>query len=213
MKRYSLRTTTRKRLFPVDLARIAVMTALIAVLGLPGAFPIFGLVPITAQTLGVMLAGAILGPLRGALSVVVLLTLTAVGAPLLAGGRGGLGVFLTPSAGYLLGWIPAAVVIGMLVHWRGLKPTMVRTLAANVVGGILVVYAVGIPIQSALTGLTVGETALTSVVFLPGDVLKVVVGALIVKALVEGYPRAYQRDWPGREITVEVNERARSAAS
>ena len=60
MKRQTLRTTTERRLSPVDLSRIAVITALIAALGLPGAFPIFGPVPITAQTLGVMLAGAAL---------------------------------------------------------------------------------------------------------------------------------------------------------
>ena len=64
-----------------DLARVAVFAAIIAVLGLPGGFTVFGSVPITAQTLGVMLAGAILGPWLGALSVTVVLTLVAVGYP------------------------------------------------------------------------------------------------------------------------------------
>ncbi|MDN6299651.1 MAG: biotin transporter BioY, partial [Micrococcaceae bacterium] len=55
-----------RRLEATDLARIAVFTAIVAVLGLPGGLSVFGSVPITAQTLGVMLAGAVLGPWRGA---------------------------------------------------------------------------------------------------------------------------------------------------
>ncbi len=108
-----------RRLDATDLARVAVFAALIAVLGLPGSFPVFGGVPITAQTLGVMLAGAVLGPWLGALSVTVLLALVAVGLPLLAGGRGGFGVFLGPTAGYALGWILGAIVIGLIVHAGG----------------------------------------------------------------------------------------------
>src|ERR1700743_981731 len=57
----------RRRLDATDLARIAVFAAIVAVPGLPGGFTFFGGVPITAQTLGVMLAGAILGPWLGAL--------------------------------------------------------------------------------------------------------------------------------------------------
>ena len=85
----SLRT---RRLDATDLARVAVVAAIVAVLGLPGGFSLFGAVPITAQTLGVMLAGALLGPWLGALSMAVLLALVAAGLPLLAGGRGGIGV-------------------------------------------------------------------------------------------------------------------------
>ncbi len=106
-----------------DLARVAVFAALIVVLGLPGSFPVFGGVPITAQTLGVMLAGAVLGPWLGALSVTVVLALTAAGLPLLAGGRGGLGVFFGPSAGYALGWILGAIVVGLVVHAGGRRPS------------------------------------------------------------------------------------------
>ena len=77
---------------------------MVAALGLVPAFTPPGFaVPITAQSLGVMLAGSILGARRGALSLVLLLVLVAVGLPLLAGGRGGLGVFAGPSVGFLLG--------------------------------------------------------------------------------------------------------------
>lgn len=185
----------RPRSGAADLARIAIFAAVIAVLGLPGSFTILGPVPITAQTLGVMLAGAILGPWRGAASVGVFLLLTAIGAPLLAGGRGGIGVFLAPSAGYLVGWLPAAFVIGALVHAGRRRPTVLRTFAANVVGGILVVYAIGIPVQSILTRMPLGETALTSLIYLPGDLTKAVIATTVVMALVTGYRRAFPVEW------------------
>ena len=100
-----------------SIAYIAVFAALVAVLGLPGNIPLPGLVPITAQTLGVMLAGAILGPWRGAASMALFLVLVAIGLPLLSGGRGGLGAFVGPSAGYLVSWILGAAVIGWVMRW------------------------------------------------------------------------------------------------
>ncbi|MDF2665394.1 MAG: bioY [Microbacterium sp.] len=178
-----------------DLARVAVFAALIAVLGLPGSFPVFGGVPITAQTLGVMLAGAVLGPWLGALSVTVVLALAAAGLPLLAGGRGGIGVFLGPSAGYALGWILGAIVVGLLVHAGGRRPVVWRTALATVVGGVAAIYAVGIPVQSAVTRLPLGDTALASLVFVPGDLLKAALATAVVTALVRAYPRGFRRAW------------------
>lgn len=178
-----------------DLARVAVFAALIVVLGLPGSFPVFGGVPITAQTLGVMLAGAVLGPWLGALSVTVVLALTAAGLPLLAGGRGGIGVFFGPSAGYALGWILGAIVVGLLVHAGGRRPVVWRTALAMIAGGVGAIYAVGIPVQSAVTRLPLGETALTSLVFVPGDLLKAALATAVVAALVRAYPRGFRRSW------------------
>ena len=184
-----------RRLDATDLARVAVFAAVVAVLGLPGGFTVFGSVPITAQTLGVMLAGAILGPWLGALSMTVLLALVAVGLPLLAGGRGGIGVFVGPSAGYALGWIVGALVIGLIVHAGGRKPVLWRTAVGIVVGGILVIYAVGIPVQSLVTRLPLGESILSSLVFVPGDLLKAAVATVVVTALVRAYPRGFRREW------------------
>ncbi|MDF2046451.1 MULTISPECIES: biotin transporter BioY [Microbacterium] len=180
-----------------DLARVAVFAALIAVLGLPGSFPLFGGVPITAQTLGVMLAGAVLGPWLGALSVSILLALAAVGLPVLAGGRGGFGVFLGPTAGYALGWILGAIVIGLIVHAGGRRPVAWRTAAAMIVGGIGAIYALGIPVQSLVTRLPLAETALTSLVFVPGDLLKAAIATIVVSVLVRAYPRGFRRAWRG----------------
>ena len=177
-----------------DLTRIAIFAALIAVLGIPGAIPAFGgAVPITAQTLGVMLAGAILGPWLGAASVIVFEVLVLMGLPLLSGGRGGIAVFVGPSAGYLLGWIAGAFVIGLLLRADRRRPTWWRTAYAGTVGGVLVIYAIGIPVQSFVTGLPLGATALSSLVFLPGDLIKVAVATAIVVTLWRAYPAAFHR--------------------
>ena len=176
----------KKRLSSRDLALVASFAALIAVMGLTPAFG--GGVPITLQSMGVMLAGSILGWKRGALSVIVLLVLVAAGLPLLSGGRGGLGVFAGPSVGYLIGWVFGAAVIGWLVQQRLPAYPLWWGGLANVVGGIGVVYLVGIPVQAALTDTSVLVAATTSLVFLPGDALKVVFATVVASAVHRGYP-------------------------
>jgi biotin transport system substrate-specific component len=175
-----------------DLTRIAIFAAILAVLGSPGAIPVFGsAVPITAQTLGVMLAGAVLGARRGAAAVVVFLALVLVGLPLLSGGRGGAGVFVGPSAGYLFGWILGAFVTGAIVHAGRRTPRWWRTAIGCLIGGVLAVYAVGIPVQALVTQLPLAPTALSSTVFLPGDLLKTAIATLVTMALWRAYPRAF----------------------
>ncbi|WP_407361599.1 biotin transporter BioY [Microbacterium sp. LBN7] len=170
------------------LGRIAVFSALIVVLGTV-IVPLPGGVPITAQTLGVMLAGLVLGPRVAPLAVVLVLALAALGLPVLAGGRGGLGVFVGPSAGYLLGWIAGVVVIGLLM--RTGRVTWWRAAAASLIGGVLVVYAFGIPVQALVTGVPLVPTAVSSLAFLPGDLIKVAAATLVVVALQRAYPRAF----------------------
>lgn len=171
-----------------DLARIAVFAALIIVLGMV-TIPLPGGVPITGQTLGVMLAGLVLGARRAPLAVLTVLALAAVGLPVLAGGRGGLGVFVGPTAGYLLGWVAGTIVIG-LIAYRG-RFTWWRAAIAAVVGGIGVVYLFGIPVLAAVTGIPLGAAALSNVVFLPGDLLKAAAAVVLVVALRRAYPRAF----------------------
>ncbi|HIW45683.1 MAG TPA: biotin transporter BioY [Candidatus Yaniella excrementigallinarum] len=171
-----------------DLARIAVFAALTAGMGLLGSFTVAGAVPITLQTLGVMLAGAVLGPWRGAASMALLLLGVAIGLPLLAGGRGGIGVFASPTVGYLIGWVIAPIVIGLIV---GSRPVWWRVALGSLVGGILVVYLFGIPVQAWFTQLSITETIITSLVFLPGDLLKMVIATVVTMGLYRAYPRAF----------------------
>jgi biotin transport system substrate-specific component len=175
-----------------DLSRIAIFAAIIALLGLPGSIPLAEGVPITAQTLGVMLAGAILGSTRGALAVLVFEILVALGLPLLSGGNGGIQVFFGPTAGYLIGWIIGAWVIGAIANANKAKPAVLRTIIGLVVGGILVVYAVGIPVLCLTTGLTLPVAIAGNAVFLIGDSIKVAITTIVVIALYRAYPKAFK---------------------
>ncbi|SEU24971.1 biotin transport system substrate-specific component [Nonomuraea wenchangensis] len=188
----SMKNAGKWRRFPTgDLARVAVFAALIAVLGLPGSVNVFGnLVPITLQTLGVMLAGVILGAWRGALAVAVLLVLVAAGLPLLAGGRGGLGAFIGPSAGFLIGWLPGAAVTGWLTERAGRSPSLLQLVVACLVGGIGVIYLFGIPVQALVTGASLPAAAALSAAFLPGDVIKAVLASVVARGVQRAYPDA-----------------------
>lgn len=183
--------TASARLEARDLARIAVFAALIVVLGVAGQIPLPAGVPITLQTLAIMLAGIVLGPVRGALAVVVVLVLAAVGLPVLSGGRGGLGVFFGPSVGYLIGWVPGVVVTGLIARAGAMGVSWWRALAGAIIGGIVVVYALGTVGLSAVLGLSLGDAALSNLAFLPGDLAKAVVVTLLAVALWRAYPPAF----------------------
>jgi biotin transport system substrate-specific component len=155
------------------------------VLGLVPKFdlPFTAGVPITAQTLGVMLAGVVLGPRQGALAVLLFILVVALGAPLLAGGRGGLGVFAGPTVGFLVGWIPGVIVTGLVFHALKNVPAGVAAAVASVVGGVLAIYAVGIPVLAWKTGMSVMQATLASAGFLPGDLLKAIATGFVAAAL------------------------------
>ncbi|WP_104200983.1 biotin transporter BioY [Cryobacterium sp. Y29] len=178
-----------RRIMPArDLAQIAIFAALIAALGLPGPLNI-GPVPITMQTLGVMLAGAILGPRKGTLAVLLFLVLTAVGLPLLAGARGGIGVFtVSPAAGYLYGWLLGAFVTGYLTARLLPKYPFWPALGATILGGIVAVYLVGIPVMALNLGLPLVTTIGLNLAFIPGDLIKVIVTVLVARQVHKAYP-------------------------
>ena len=166
-----------------NIGYIALFTALIVVLGLMPKFNLLSGVPITAQSLGVMLAGAVLGAKRGALSVLLFLLLVAIGLPFLAGGRGGIGVFATPSVGFLIGWPVAAFVTGMIIE-RGIPGALFwRGLIASIIGGIIVLYAFGIPGMAIMLDKDLITATGFAAPFLPGDLAKAVVAGAVVHSL------------------------------
>ena len=174
-----------------DTARIAVFAAIIVALGLAGPIQVPGAVPITLQTLGVMLAGVVLGATRGGAAVLVVFALVAVGLPVLSGGRGGLGVFVGPTAGYLIGWLPAVVIAGLLAHAGARRIVWWRVALGVVVGGIGGGYALGIPGVALVTGIALPEAALSALAFLPGDLIKAALATVLALALYRAYPRAF----------------------
>jgi biotin transport system substrate-specific component len=179
---------TRER----TLVQIALYAAIIAVLGLMPKFdlPLAGGVPITAQSMGIMLAGVMLGAWRGAAAVALFLLVVAFGAPLLAGGRGGLGVFFGPSAGFLLGYPAAAFVAGFIMQKLKNQPVLPVALVAAVVGGIIVLYPLGIIGMSALGSLSPLDAAKACLIFIPGDTIKAVLVALVAQTVARGLPEA-----------------------
>ncbi len=171
-----------------DIVYIALFAALVAVLGLIPPIYLNPAVPITAQSLGVMLSGALLGARRGGYALVLFLVLVAIGLPILSGGRGGLGAFLSPSGGFLLGFPLGAFTVGWLIErwWKRLNLSL--AILANVIGGIGVIYALGIPWLAIASDLALIQAAIGSSVFIPGDVIKAVVAAIATITLRRSYP-------------------------
>ena len=172
-----------------DFVRISLFAAFIAALGLLPKFdiPFAAGVPVTAQTLGVMLAGVVLGARNGALAALLFVFIVFLGMPLLAGGRGGLGILAGPTGGFVLGWIPGAWVAGYaMAHFR-FNSMFVRALLASIAGGIVVVYGLGISWLSMGSGMKIADAALAALVFVPGDLLK----AFAVAAIVATLPREH----------------------
>ncbi len=176
-----------------SLALVALFAALLAVFGLIPKIDLPLGVPITLQTLGVMLAGCMLGPRRGLQAVLLFLLAVALGLPLLSGGRGGLGVFAAPSAGYLLAWPLGALVAGLVM--AALPCTTPRRAAisafvASVTGGILVVHTFGVMGLTLIAKLSFTQAFMGTLVFVPGDLLKAGVCAMVVHTVARGLP-----DW------------------
>ncbi len=176
-----------------SLVQIAFYAALIAALGLVPKIELglAGGIPITAQSLGVMLAGMMLGPVRGGLAVALLLFLVALGLPFLAGGRGGIGMFYGPTAGYLAGYFVGAIVVGAIMRAMRNVNVVVAACVAGVVGGIVVVHALGVPVLAYKAGLTLEKAVMVgSLPFIPGDLIKVVLAAIVVRTVARGLPSA-----------------------
>lgn len=170
-----------------SLTLVALFAALVAILGLVPQITLAAGVPITAQSLGIMLCGTVLGARRGALAVLLFLALVAAGLPLLSGGRGGLGVFAGPSVGYLVGFPVAAFVTGWLME-RTTLSTGLAAGAASVIGGIGVLYVFGIGGMALMLGVTPTEAAFLGMAFLPGDIVKAVLAGMVTQSLARMRP-------------------------
>jgi biotin transport system substrate-specific component len=164
-----------------EIARVASFAALIG-LGALVTIPFFGPVPFTLQVFLVLLAGMLLGPRLAPVSVLVYLALGLV-APVYAGAQAGVGVLIGPTGGYLVGFVFAAWVAGIVAH-RG-APSFVRFTLAGL-AGLVPVYALGatwlavhLEIASVWGAMVAGVLP-----FVPLDALKAIVAAGLAAALV-----------------------------
>lgn len=136
-------------------------------------------VPITMQTLFVNLAGALLGGYLGAMSQIVYILLGVIGLPVFAGGKAGAGVLLGPTGGYLIGFVVGAYVIGKLTAIRK-NPGVVWLVGAMVLG-ISMVYMLGLTQLIVVAKLDFERAIAVGLLPpLPGDILKIIIAALIV---------------------------------
>lgn len=166
-----------------EITYVALFAGIMGALGmLPPIFLSFTPVPITLQNIGVLLAGGILGARLGAISQVVFLLLVAAGLPLLSGGRGGLGVFVGPSAGFLLAYPLTAYCLGY-IQSRFKELHLRNVLLTNLTAGIFIVYMFGIPVQAYVMNIDLLLAIKMSLVYLPGDTMKAVLATVLILKL------------------------------
>lgn len=173
-----------------NIAYIALFAALIAALGLIGKFNLIAGVPITAQSMGVMLAGTVLGAKRGFLAVLLFVGLTLIGLPLLSGGRGGLGLLSGPSVGFIIGFPIAAYVTGFLTERLNIGSITISATIAACIGGILVLYIFGVIGMAVILDKSLPQAAALVLAFIPGDAVKAVVTGVITGAIFKARPDA-----------------------
>ena len=175
------------------MAYVSLFAALLAVFGLIPKIDLPLGVPITLQTLGVMLAGCLLGGRQALYAMVLFLGAVALGLPLLSGGRGGLAVFVAPSAGYLLGWPLGALITGSVMAAlpaRSPRVAAVSAFVASLLGGLLVIHACGVTGLVVLAHLSWKQALLGTLAFVPGDLIKCLMTAAVVHTVARGLP-----DW------------------
>ena len=165
----------RRVALPVAVAVFALLTALSAHVAVPlGVTP----VPMTLQTLVVMLAGALLGPVAGASSQLLYLALGVAGAPVFAMGGAGLPWVFGPTGGYLMAFPMAAALTGWIAGREG---KVLRT-SLGFVAATVVIFALGAAWLSVVTDLGRGALFAAAVQpFLPGAVVKVAIGVVAAR--------------------------------
>lgn len=184
--------TGRRRWNGTDLGLIAVFAALVAGAALvPGlALNGFG-VPITFQTLAVMLTGLVLGPARGFAAVGLYTLLGLAGLPIFSQGRSGLGILAGPSAGYIVAFPIATAVVGWLATVVIRRTTKARALwffLAATATSIVFVHTLGVLGIALNSKATLEQAFVSDLVFYPGDIIKNLLAAAVAVALHRAFP-------------------------
>ncbi|WP_276299590.1 biotin transporter BioY [Halorussus lipolyticus] len=165
-------------------ALLAAMTGAFAYVSFPNPF---SPAPVSLQVLGVFLAGILLGPVWGGVSMALYLLTGAVGAPVFAGGSAGIGALFGPTGGYLWSYPVSAFVIGAIVHGGlGLKnpiPRGIPRLVGAMVVGTVVIYAFGVVGFAVVLDMTLTKAFLTAAAaFIPAEAFKMVAAIGVVRS-------------------------------
>lgn len=184
------RSASRAHFWALGIPGFALLTAFGAHINVP--LPPDG-VPMTLQTLFVVLAALCLGPRAGALSMLLYIAAGAVGVPLFAEGEVGLAVILGQTGGYILGFVLCQPVVGLIVRRPDGLPRGWLALIAGVLAAHAVVFAVGVPWLAIVRGFAL-ERAIEGglIPFLPGMVVKSAIAVLIGLAVA---PWCVRRVW------------------
>lgn len=185
-----------RRSVTTDLALVAGFAAMISACAYLGAIPTGGAgVPITLQTFAVMLAGCVLGPIRGFLAVSLYLFLGAVGLPVFAEHSSGLAVFTGVSAGYLYAFPVAAALAGFLVKYvaRERRTRALWVFCCSLAGSVLVIHPFGIAGMKFYLDVSWHQAFLYDTPFWVGDLLKTTLVALVAAEVHRAFPRLLAR--------------------
>ncbi|WP_104110511.1 biotin transporter BioY [Arthrobacter sp. N199823] len=178
----------RRRWGAMDLSLIAVFAALMAAsVAVPGinVGPLG--VAITLQTLVVALCGLVLGFGRGTAAVGLYVLLGLIGLPIFSGFRAGPAVLASPSAGYIVGFIFGAAVIGLLATVAVRSRWRPAALFAAAMAGTVVIHAFGI-VGFVMKGMSWPAAMVADVIYLPGDIIKNVLAVIIALSLHRAFP-------------------------
>jgi biotin transport system substrate-specific component len=156
----------------------AALTAIFSQISIPLTFTP---VPINLATVAVFIAGGLLGAKLGAISQLVYVIIGAIGVPVFANFTGGFGIVVGPTGGYIAGYIIAAIIVGVIVKKLG---NSIYSYIVSMGVGIIGCYFIGTAWFMYLTQSGLIEALLMCVVpFLIGDILKIILSALLVKKL------------------------------
>ena len=189
MSERTVSTAQRGRMLASTIGKPVLFAVLMWLASAAGEISIPGTpVPITLQTFVMMLAGLMLSWRQAGSAVVLYLAAGAAGLPVFAGGASTAALF-GPSAGFLIGFLPAAIVTSLLkgeARTDSLKHgalTAARYLFACVTGCIALDYLLGFIVQSAITGIALPIVAVASMGFVAGDAVKAVIASAVVAGL------------------------------
>lgn len=182
-----------------DVALVAGFAALIAVCALLPEIKTGVGVPYSLQTFGVLLAGAVLGPVRGFLAVVLYLVAGLV-LPIYSGGTSGIAHYSGLTAGYLVAFPLAAALCGYLVHRNRENATQFAVVfTCGLLSSVVFIHTLG-PLNLAWRGdMSVKDAFVIDTAYFPGDIAKNVVMALVATAVHRAFPDLVARQSRSQE--------------
>ena len=169
------RPSSRARAFAIDAGLVLAGVAVVALLAKVSFF--IGPIPITGQTLGVILVGAALGSARGAATMTTYMFVGLLGLSVFAGPVAGPAYLLAPSFGFILGFIPAAFVAGWFAE-RAWDRKPLLAFAGFVIASVIP-FVIGVPYMAFILSTVMGQT------ISPAEVLNAGLWPFIVPGLIK----------------------------